>query len=435
VSEDGDRLLNRRRIIVLAVVAALFSAGTAGTAVYELIFSAKRSGKPHFDFAMYHGAATAAADGKDIYSFHEKSGDMPYPYPPLLASTMVPLSKLSLMTAYAIWCALLFMCLAGTVFVTSRILEELKFTEPILGAIAALPFVSVLLDSNYYWGQVNLLVALISGLAILAGLRGQWLRAGVFIGIAGAMKVLPGLLIIWLLARRRWAAAGAAVGSALFCLMLVPAILGGGFAWAWSMNMNWLELFFSALSKGSDGLQSNGGYVVNYKNGSINAILDRFFGGSGATAIVLKLSAGTIKLISTVIRGLLLLATVAVAVRAALFTNSAVEKYKWPLAAVMLTLSGWLANLLMWDHHTITILVMAPIVLAAVLDRDCPTPWRGTLLVGLAAIVIGFASGYTNGTRRFGLQTATLLLLWSSVCWSLWTSGRYRQSAESTAKA
>ncbi len=87
------------------------------------------------------------------------------------------------------------------------------------GALVVAPFLAQHLEFH----QVYAIVFALLVEAFLCAQQGRDLRAGIFLGLAGAMKVTPALLLPYFLLRRRWKLAGAAAGTALACsLSLVP---------------------------------------------------------------------------------------------------------------------------------------------------------------------------------------------------------------------
>lgn len=380
---------------------------------------------PRVDFTMYHAAARTALAGESLYHFHEPGGylpgNLPYPYPPLLASLLSPLGKLSVGTAYHIWVTFIILCLGLTAYLTARLVSELGARRPILLAAAAVLLSLVLLDSNVYWGQVNIPVtALVAG-AVLCGHRKRSVWAGILLGLAAALKVLPVLLVIWFVARRDWKAIGAFTATVLLGVFAVPALLSGP-AWAWRMNKEWLELFHAAMTKGSQGLQSGGGYVSHLKNGSLVAVFDRLFGGAGRKPMVTKLPQDTINLLVNGFRWTILLFSLVAACVPWRKRAAGYEPYLWPLTASMLLLTGWLYNILLWDHHTIGLVFILPVVAAACLDTRLLPRWRLPLWVGLVAAVTGLASGWFDGSRSWGIQTLCFITLWFGIAVALITA-------------
>jgi hypothetical protein len=413
--ETLPRSFERILLGVAMALAIVFSVGTLGE-VYRAFKL-----RPRVDFTMYHAAARTALAQGDLYHFHETTGDLPYPYPPLLASLLAPVGKLSLGTAYYGWTIFLILALGGLVYLSGRIAEALGARRPwlIAGLTALLcPF---LLDSNLYWGQVNIPVMVITAGGVLLGLRGRTTWAGALIGLAAALKLLPVALVLWFLVRRDWKAVAAAVGTALGCLIVVPSLVGGP-AWMLEMNRGWLDLFFAALTKGGEGLQSNGGYLAHSKNGSIAAICDRMFGGSGQAHNLTRLPQETINGIALVLRLTVVFVSVAAVARVYRPRRADVEPYLWPLAAALLLIMGWMVNLLLWDHHTIGIVMILTVVATACLDDRLPEGVRNPLWFGLTAAIAGLACGFFPGARKLGLPTLTLAVLWGSLAWVLVTS-------------
>jgi alpha-1,2-mannosyltransferase len=268
---------------------------------------------------------------------------------------------------------------------------------------------------------VNLPVTALTGAAVLLGVRGRTVAAGGLLGFAAALKVLPAALILWFLVRRDWKAVGAFVCVAVGSLVVIPTLVGGP-VWMWEANRGWLDLLFSALTKGSEGLQSGGGYVGHLKNGSIVAVMDRMFGGGGQPPILTRLPQETITRIALLLRVIVIAGSVATVIRLWRPRHPVVEPYAWPLVASLLLLAGWLVNLLLWDHHTIGLALILPIVACACLDGRLPDAFRSALWFGLVAAVMGLTSGFFPGSRKLGLQSLCFALLWGSIAWALVTS-------------
>lgn len=410
-----------RVAVVLAVVLGLaFAASTLGEVYRHFKWA------PRVDFTMYHNAAQTVLAKQSLYHFHEvggfRAGSLPYPYPPLLGCLLAPLGKLSLGAAYPLWVGFLLASLGLLVWLTARVVREAGGPRPLLLALGAFFLSFVLLDSNVYWGQVNIpvMVLVAAGLYLLQRGRSAW--AGALVGAAAAIKLLPAALALWFLVRRDWRALGACVLTFLAGVLAVPALVGGA-GWAVQMNREWLELLTAALTKGSRGLQSNGGYVVGYKNGSLVAIFDRFFGGGGMRGhLVTQLPQATIDSIAKATRLTLFVASIAATVRLAWRRAPEVQRWLAPLTFSLLLLLGWLVNLLLWDHHTIGLLLILPVIAGAALDARIAPAWRRPLWVALFASATALASGWFDGSRRWGLQTWCFLVTWAGIAWAMVTA-------------
>lgn len=69
--------------------------------------------------------------------------------------------------------------------------------------------------------------------------RGRPLRSGTLLAAAAVLKLLPGILLIWLLLKRRWRAAGAfCVAAAVF--IVLPPLLYFGPQRTWTYHRDWV---------------------------------------------------------------------------------------------------------------------------------------------------------------------------------------------------
>lgn len=169
-----------------------------------------------FDMAIYQGAVRWWLAGGDLYGYHAPvRGALGFTYPPFAALVLTPTALVPLQVAGWVITVLSLLALAGTLglLVRGKLL--------IVGVVAALATEPI--RQTLGLGQVNLLLfALVVVDLLLLGRAGsRW--TGVGIGIATAIKLTPGLFIVYLLATRRWRAAGVAAGTS--ALLTVAAAL------------------------------------------------------------------------------------------------------------------------------------------------------------------------------------------------------------------
>ncbi len=194
-------------------------------------------GRPYkfFDMWIYHGAMEWWTSGGELYEFIAPTTTLGYTYPPFAALTMLPIAALS--THVAGWINVVVSVVAlGVVLAVLLvpIADRCGWPRGLTVAIA-LPLALALEPSRETlgFGQVNLLLfLLIIGDLVALRLRrdprpaatarsaasrfwysGAW--AGVGVGLATAIKVTPGLFIVYfLVARQRRAAAVATLTAA-----------------------------------------------------------------------------------------------------------------------------------------------------------------------------------------------------------------------------
>lgn len=190
-----------------------------------------------YDFSAYFLAAQRVATGAGLYTPAQLAGPFPpqeqfaYLYPPFLSVVMLPFNLFhDYPSAMWLWAGLEVFALVGATLLLARQrrLSALLMAVLVLAELA-LPQVAF----EIVMGNVQLLLV---GLLVLAWVgidrgdrNGQWL-AGAAIGIAALIKVFPGVLILWLIATRRFQAAAAAVVAMLALAAVTLPFVGIG-AW------------------------------------------------------------------------------------------------------------------------------------------------------------------------------------------------------------
>lgn len=193
------------------------------------------------DFGVYARAAFAVRTGLDIY--HKDTCDdrgWHYTYPPPFAILMVPLADPYVWddrTGYLPWWALVVVWyVLSILFLWSSVhaLANAILPDAVRGSrrwwyARTVPVYIGLagIGATLSRGQVNtLLVALLVAMFV-AAVRGRSRLSGMWLAAAIALKVIPGMLILYPLARRDWrAGVGLVVGSVLLLAVLPIAVWG-----------------------------------------------------------------------------------------------------------------------------------------------------------------------------------------------------------------
>jgi alpha-1,2-mannosyltransferase len=193
------------------------------------------------DLEVYRAGATAFVHGRDIYRAHPRVIPLPFTYPPFAAIFFVPLGLLPDLAARVAMsllsgAALVFAALAALRVAAPRWPARSRWTVA-LGIAAATPLIEPIRDT-FRLGQVNLLLmamVLADLTAIVArdrigeppGPDGRRLPRGVLLGLATAVKLTPGIFILYLLVLRRTREAITAIVSAaaatVFAAVLMPS--------------------------------------------------------------------------------------------------------------------------------------------------------------------------------------------------------------------
>ena len=173
-----------------------------------------------FDLHVYHSAMRWWVDGNPLYDYAQPDpiqGSLGFTYPPAGAFLLRPLAFLSEGAALALYLVLALASLAVTVWwLIAPVARRQGWPAPwAFGAALVLTLGLGPVWSSVDFGQINpLLWALVVlDLAVL-GPRGSRFF-GVGIGLATAIKLVPGIFVLYLLVSRRWRAAAVAAGTAV----------------------------------------------------------------------------------------------------------------------------------------------------------------------------------------------------------------------------
>ncbi|WP_018253911.1 glycosyltransferase 87 family protein [Salinispora mooreana] len=218
VEDDTSGRTARRIITVLAIAAVL-------PALYL-------NGRKHdfFDLKIYMSAMNWWATGEPLYDYVQPDpvqGELYFTYPPLGALLLSPFALLRLGTTVTIFTVLTVLA----VMVTTRWLVDPVIARHHLPRLFTLT-VAVLLvlavestRETITFGQINMLlvVLILADLLFAVPRNGRW--AGVGVGLATALKLYPGIFIVYLLAARQWRAAAVASATAAGATLLAAAVL------------------------------------------------------------------------------------------------------------------------------------------------------------------------------------------------------------------
>jgi alpha-1,2-mannosyltransferase len=189
-----------------------------------------------FDLRVYDGAAEWWRSGRPLYDYTYGRTQYGFTYPPFAALLMLPMTLLPIEAVAAVHATVNLLVLAGVTWWLVAPLAR-RHGRPVgFSVAAAVPVLFVLepVRETIGFGQVNLvLLALV--LADVAALRRGSRWAGVGIGLAAALKITPGLFVVYLLLTRRWRAAAVAA---------VTGAVATGLAFAVAPDTSWR--FFTA---------------------------------------------------------------------------------------------------------------------------------------------------------------------------------------------
>jgi alpha-1,2-mannosyltransferase len=221
VTNRSARVVRRTAVQVLILLVL------AAAAWWFLLATAVRHGS--FDLQVYFGAVNYWAHGHgEVYDYLKPFTKYGFTYPPFAALTMLPMAILP-------WWAVNALSIASTVLVTLVILDwylrpvvdRYRWTRWFTVAVAAtLAAIFEPMHETVSFGQVNMLLVFLV-LADFRFLIGRGSRyGGVAIGLATAVKLTPGIFVLYLLITKRYRAAVTAMASAaaatVFAMLVAP---------------------------------------------------------------------------------------------------------------------------------------------------------------------------------------------------------------------
>lgn len=190
--------------------------------------------------------------GHELYDYYgiPHNRTLGFTYPPFAGITLYPLKYLSQSATYLTWSAAILVVFA--LCVDWMLTLAIARTQPwwlVIAAVAALFLMNPIRDT-FSFGQINVFLAA----AVLADARGlsdlsRW--SGVGTGLATAVKLTPGIFIVYLVVTRRYRPAGRAILTALGVSLVAGAVAPKA-----SLDY-WTKVIFASNRIGTIGSPSN----------------------------------------------------------------------------------------------------------------------------------------------------------------------------------
>jgi alpha-1,2-mannosyltransferase len=213
------RTLDRYAPVVAIVAVALLLAITG-----LVVLAAAFAGTLGFDFLAYHQAASRILHGQPLYdlSVEEAGGFGLFYYPPQFAVALLPFAVIPGDVVVWLWLA------ASIAMVLAAI-----WILPVSSTVRAVTLLLAAIDWPVPYalklGQVGPL------LLLLFAIGWRWLDRPAVVGTIGALgaavKVQPGLVLVWALLTRRWRAFAVGVAVGLGSVLLATAVTRSTGVW------------------------------------------------------------------------------------------------------------------------------------------------------------------------------------------------------------
>ncbi|MBC6457139.1 glycosyltransferase 87 family protein [Actinomadura sp. HBU206391] len=388
----------------LAIVAAGILVAVAAVAPILMHWLTNPPDQRLVDLDVYRSGGQAVLRGAPVYDVLTQPPQLlPFTYPPFAALLAAPLAVISWPVVQWVWVAMVYAALTIAVWYAFRdlIRRAGRWAPLAMGALFGATAHLMSVSDQIRFGQVGLFL-LVMCVADCATESPRWPR-GVLIGLATAIKLVPGVFIIYLLISGRRQASFNAMTTAVVATLCAFAILPG----------DSVDYWFGALLD-NDRVGANNGTT----NQSIHGMLLRLYWPGGLT---------------TLLWGACLITVGYLGFRNARRASLTVARLDGPDArsAEMagIAIVGLLSVLLSpvgWIHHLVWIVLVLGVLVGDGRDPRrrlaagvmwlvyvLPLPWWGTKLIGPDhSVVLRFAGRLVQSS--YGLIAVSLVLLLGS---------------------
>lgn len=170
-----------------------------------------------FDLHVYYGAINGwLHDGVPLYDWVKPQSKYGFTYPTFAALLMSPMAVVSWHTAVAVHVVLSVSATLPVLYWLARPLVD-RLTAPKWFTWSVVLILTAAFEpvrETFSFGQVNLILLflVLADVRLLLARGSAWAGAG--IGLAAAIKLTPGVFVLYLLVTKRWRAAAVATGVA-----------------------------------------------------------------------------------------------------------------------------------------------------------------------------------------------------------------------------
>ncbi|MEU7927623.1 glycosyltransferase 87 family protein [Micromonospora sp. NPDC049801] len=231
VTDDDPGGRTVRRLVAIVALVAVLPALYLRNLVHNF-----------FDLKIYMSAMDWWTAGHPLYDYVQPDrvqGELYFTYPPFSALLLWPFGLLRLGVTVTIFTVLT----VAAVVLTTRWLvmpvivrHDLPRTFTVTAAVLLVLAVEITRETITL-GQINMLlvVLILADLLFAVPQARRW--AGVGIGLATALKLFPGIFIVYLVATRRWRAAAVASVTAAAATLLAAAVAPGDSWRFWTQEL------------------------------------------------------------------------------------------------------------------------------------------------------------------------------------------------------
>ncbi|HEX9649760.1 MAG TPA: glycosyltransferase family 87 protein [Cyclobacteriaceae bacterium] len=263
---EGQRFRKRMAIILGLIIIGLW---------VNMVLRANRGhGSQYDDFTGF--SQDLIFDRINIYKEYAFESTSIGKYPPFFGLVYAPVAIFPLVIGASIWFwfSIVLVVYAGksVAMGVSRLSGETGQVNPLLWSIP-LALGSIQIITNLETAQVNILIFSLVAFAIARFADKKDVQAGLLLGMATAIKLTPGLFVVYFAYKGAWRVVlWAAIGGAICWFMVLPVVMG--FTYYYDVMQSWVMMVGSFVS---DGASAEGIAGFRHTNQSLSAAFHRFF--------------------------------------------------------------------------------------------------------------------------------------------------------------
>lgn len=363
-----SRTVSWRVVLAVAVITAALSFAVV-----------KVWGPEHFqyDLKIYYHAVSFWLNGGNIYDYAQPDPvniSLGYTYPPAAALFMAPMAALPLGVVVTVTVAAILLAGFFCVYLVVRTLHP--GTRPdawqlsLAAGLTVAAFVFEPMSQTVAFGQINLfltLLVLVDALVLMPR-RSRW--AGIGVGLAMAIKLTPGIFLLYFIVNKRWREVVVALITTAVATALA-ALVAPAESWRYFTDLLWNS--------------GRVGFLDNTTNQSINGFLARALAPEEPSTVAwLALSALVVGI--GVIRA-----------------RRAVRAGDQVMALTLIGIVGLLVSPVSWIHHAIWVIIALILIGRWLLEqsRSAGTTGQRRRLVGPVLLLASALFIWVVDTRVF----------------------------------
>ncbi|GEM_PF-1226063 len=351
-------------------------------------------------------------------------------YPPFFGLLFTPLVLLPTRLAASLWFLLNLTLAVGATYLSVRTVDETDGVEARRPSMFWVPFVLAagIIGSNLETAQVNIVILFFLCLALYTFKHGADVRSGLALGLATALKLTPGLFILYFAYKRAYRVVLGALTGVVICWLVVPPLVFGTDHFSVVMS-GWFEKVNPFLVEGT---LAEGVSGFRHTNQSLSAVFHRFFtatpAGGGRSDFYMNLLSLSHIVADRVVKSLSLAIVAALAWTCCTplgGRNRVALSFEYSLVMI----AALFISPISWINHYVVLLFPYTAAVYFVRTRPASSPERKLMLYALVASFLLVSSSASRLMQAFSLPFLGALILAAALTIVVRSEGRGETAA------